>query len=288
MNSLEQAQTNLAIRTHTRSDVRRITRSTTLTDVDCGKFLVLALDTDTVLTLPNASACVGGKIEGMVVTNYNSVSLTIVGYSSETGNAQLVGTYGEAALNKDGVQFGPHANVAVGFAFSLMSTGSRWCVCVSGARNTAAALTRVKYDRQSIPGFTNVRISWPVVPPSLPSTGLNICTCTDDNQRFSVTVDGFYLVSWCVEFGSTSADADLGTFLAVNDNTSTVLGKVTVPGSTRPETLSSSVVVPLMKNMFFSIIAFHTFSNTITVPNDQGLDEHYVMQITIVKLGVIA
>jgi len=63
----EQSQTNLALRSQHRTDVRRISKTTKLTDVDCGKFLVLALADDMSLILPNASTCIGGQVDGMVV-----------------------------------------------------------------------------------------------------------------------------------------------------------------------------------------------------------------------------
>jgi len=99
--------------------------------VDCGKFLVLALAGDMRLILPNASSCIGGQVDGMVVENNGSHALTIVG--DQESNDQLVGNYAGLSLNKNGSAFGPHANVPVGFGFSLLSTGTKWCIHVSGS-----------------------------------------------------------------------------------------------------------------------------------------------------------
>ena len=129
----EQVQTNLALRSLSRADVRRITKTTMLTDVDCGKFLTLALVENTSLILPNASTCIGGQIDGMVVENSGGHTLSIsVGDLNGSNVEQLVGNYAGASLNVDGNTFGPHINVPVGFGFTLTSTGTKWCIRVSG------------------------------------------------------------------------------------------------------------------------------------------------------------
>jgi len=127
----EQSQTNLAVRSKHRTDVRRISETTKLTDVDCGKFLVLALTDNMSLILPNAASCIGGQVDGMVVKNDGAHSLTIVG--DQESNDQLVGNYAGASMNVDGDAFGPHPNVPVGFGFSFLSTGTKWCIRVSGS-----------------------------------------------------------------------------------------------------------------------------------------------------------
>lgn len=132
----EQSQTNLARRSESRTDVRRISGTTRLTEVDCGKFLVLALAADTSLILPNASSCIGGQVDGMVVKNNGGHTLTIVG--DQNSNDQLVGNYAGASVNVDGNAFGPHPNVPVGFGFSFVSTGNKWCIRVSGSPVTSS------------------------------------------------------------------------------------------------------------------------------------------------------
>ena len=129
---MEQGQTNLSHRSQSRMDVRQISRSTTLSDVDCGKFLVLKLAANTTLTLPLASSCIGCQMEGMVIQNTGGFSLNIVG--DQGSNAQLVGSYGASNLNVNGAAFGPHSDVPVGFGFRIISTGTRWCIRVSGSR----------------------------------------------------------------------------------------------------------------------------------------------------------
>ena len=131
---MEQSQTNLSHRSHeSRMDVRQISRSTTLSDVDCGKFLVLKLAANTTLTLPLASSCIGCHFEGMVIQNAGGFSLTIAG--DQGSNAQLVGSYERGtSSNVNGTAFGPHSNVPIGFGFRIVSTGTRWCTWVSGSR----------------------------------------------------------------------------------------------------------------------------------------------------------
>ena len=301
-----------------RCDVRLITsRSTTLSDVDCGKFLVLKLAEDTTLILPLASSCVGGEIKGMVIENKGGFALNIVGRGSSDNNAQpqwLVGsyTYGNGAAhykNVDGQDFGPNANVPVGFFFKFQSTGAGWCIMVGGARNTMqdSGLTRRKYASQNIPGFSNVVISWPVLHSSMfpllstisntsdnnsnnnshinSNNSRNTMYSSNDDKIFSVNTEGLYLITWSVDFETTPENnADIGTFLVVNGNDNMKFGMVTVAGSSRPVTLSSSASVYLGVGQRISISAFNASPHPINIPRFPGSDDEYVMQMSIVRI----
>jgi hypothetical protein len=156
----EQSQTNLALRSESRTDVRRISGTTRLTDVDCGKYLVLALADDTNLILPDASSCIGGQVDGMVVENDGAHTLTIIG--DQGSNDQLVGNYAGASLNVDGDAFGPHPNVPVGFGFSLVSTGKQWCIRVSGSPVTSSStpdLAGLSASVETVSGVTYSKLS---------------------------------------------------------------------------------------------------------------------------------
>jgi len=377
---MEQSQTNFSHRSQSRTDVRLVSGSTTLSEVDCGKFLVLKLVANTSLTLPVASSCIGCRIEGMIVENTGGFSLAIAGDNGSS--SQLVGCYGEAALNVDGTQFGPVANAPVGMTFTFFSTGTKWCIRVSGSRapingainftfdsgdvppvddtpvddtpvaaaanviitptppnlvlppvinlpvttnpkfiqtfgdlqfdmndlnasvvraiernlrltckpgkriildgalevSTAPRFSRRKFTPQIIGKLQNTVVTWPDASVSYPIKDI---TSTAD-QKFIANTDGMYLVTWTVNFGSSSVDADLSTFVTVLGSPAT-FGKVTVPGSPRPVTLSSSVLVFLAAGSHVSVLVFHTFANSISVPSVQGTSTNFDMQLTMVK-----
>ena len=113
----EQSQTNLTHRlTNNRFDIRKLSASTTLSNVDCGKFLnVVFLIADITLTLPDALTCIGGEIRGMVIKKgTGNHTLTITAKSG-----QLIDGKGSAGI---------YENVSLGFPFSAISTGRNWCL----------------------------------------------------------------------------------------------------------------------------------------------------------------
>lgn len=115
--TFEQSQTNLQLRLKDRWDVRRIASSSTLTDVDCGKFLSIILNANMTITLPSASLCVGGEFRGMVTDAGSGLnSLTFSG-----GSGQIINGQGGVAS---------YINVPRGFSFVLTSTGKNWCLLI--------------------------------------------------------------------------------------------------------------------------------------------------------------
>ena len=117
-NVSEQSQTNLNHRLtiNNRFDIRKLSASTTLSDVDCGKFLyIVFLNANITLTLPDASTCIGAEIRGMVTEEgTGNLTLTILAKSG-----QLIDGKGSA---------GVYENVALGFPFTAISTGRNWCL----------------------------------------------------------------------------------------------------------------------------------------------------------------
>jgi len=118
-NAFEQSQTNLVHRLGDRIDVVKLATSSTLSEVDCGKFLYVLLDDDMTITLPPASQCIGGEIKGMVT------------HAGDGQNTITIRDDTSLVLDSQPVA-GRYEDVQVGFSFSATSTGKSWCLVTAG------------------------------------------------------------------------------------------------------------------------------------------------------------
>ena len=155
----EQSQTNMTNRLTNTFDIRKLSASATLSDVDCGKFLyIVFLNANITLTLPDASTCIGGEIRGMVTEEgTGNRTLTIL-----AKNNQLIDGKGSA---------GVYENVAFGFPFTATSTGRNWCLVAGvGADGGTGDLDMGGYTITNCPRFNtnqnSIQFSFNNVSPS--------------------------------------------------------------------------------------------------------------------------
>lgn len=124
----ETAVTNPQERYKGRVDVRRVTATETLSEVDSNKMLVItSAAADITLTLPSAETCIGSVIQGIVQTSAGTNSLILT-----------AATVGQLLCPSSGTVYAENGTavtlplVSVGTCFRAFSTGLKWVLQVSG------------------------------------------------------------------------------------------------------------------------------------------------------------